>query len=264
MIFAMKTPMYIVNAFTHRPFGGNPAAVCPLKTWLADDLMQKIAAENDLSETAFLVADGNGHRLRWFTPNGEVDLCGHATLATAFVLFNELNWKEPAVRFETRSGRLDVRRDGDRFVMDFPVIPTQPQATLEDLADGLDGVSVVESLIGMDHVAVLASEADVQNVVPQLAMLSRLDLRGVVVTAKGNHVDYVCRCFAPKFGIAEDPVTGSIQCMLAPYWAKKLGKSRFTVRQLSARGGDMVVELKGERVMIAGEARLYLKGEIEI
>jgi len=259
----MKTPYYVVNAFTSRPFGGNPAGVCPLGAWLPDELLQKIAAENDLSETAFLVAEGERHRLRWFAPNGEVDLCGHATLAAAHILFNELGWKEPAVRFETRGGRLEVRRDGDRFVMNFPVIPTEPQPTPEDLADGLT-VPVVESLSGMDHVAVLASEDDVRRVEPQLAMLSRLDLRGVVVTAKGRNVDYVCRCFAPKFGINEDPVTGSVQCMLAPYWAAKLGKTRFTVRQLSARGGDMIVELKGDRVLIAGETRLYLKGELEV
>lgn len=258
----MKTPYYVVNAFTNRPFGGNPAGVCPLNSWLPDELMQKIAVENDLSETAFFVPEGQGHRLRWFAPIGEVDLCGHATLASAHVLFNELGWAAPAVRFETRSGRLEVRRESGRFVMDFPVIPTETGPTPEDLEEGLSA-PIIESLTGMDHVAILASEDDVKNVEPQLAMLSRLDLRGVVVTAKGKTSDYVCRCFAPKFGIAEDPVTGSIQCMLAPYWAEKLGKKRFTVRQLSARGGEMIVELRGDRVLIGGEARLYLKGEIE-
>lgn len=258
----MRIPYYTINAFTNRPFSGNPAGVCPLDAWLPDPVMQKIAAENDLSETAFFVKEASGYRLRWFAPAGEVDLCGHATLAAAHVLFNEEKIKDPVVKFETRSGRLEVKRDGDQFVMNFPALPMEPQDTNEDLEDGLD-ITVVEAFTGMDHVALLENEASVKAVKPNLAMLSRLDLRGVVVTAKGRDCDYVCRCFAPKFGVPEDPVTGSIQCALAPFWAERLGKTKFTVRQLSARGGEMAVELKGDRVMIGGETRLYLKGEVE-
>jgi PhzF family phenazine biosynthesis protein len=259
----LKTPSYIINAFTNRPFSGNPAGVCPLNAWLPDDVMQKIAAENDVSETAFFVKEGDAFRLRWFAPAGEVDLCGHATLASAHVLFNELRFTGASAHFETRSGRLNVRRDGERLLMDFPVLRMDPQETIEDLEDGLDAV-IVETWRGMDHVALLESEDAVKNLEPNLARLARLDLRGVVVTAKGKDADYVCRCFAPKFGINEDPVTGSAQCMLAPFWAERLGKTRLTVKQLSKRGGDMIVELKDERVMIAGEARLYFRGEVEI
>lgn len=259
----MKVRYHVINAFTSRPFSGNPAGVCPLDAWLPDDVMQKIAAENDLSETAFFVKDGNAHRLRWFAPAGEVDLCGHATLAAAHLLFHELGVAETTVRFETKSGRLEVERDGNRLVMNFPTIPFESETPPEALVDGV-GLPVVEALAGMDHVAVLGSEAEVKNARPNLAMLATLDLRGVVLTARGSSADYVCRCFAPRFGIAEDPVTGSVQCVLAPYWAERLKKSRFSVRQLSARGGDMVVELKGSRVLIAGEARSYLSGTIEV
>ena len=262
----MKFPLYQIDAFTSRVFGGNPAAVCPLETWPDDATMQAIALENNLSETAFFVEAADHFDLRWFTPAAEVDLCGHATLATAHLLFNELEIRGAAVHFETRSGRLTVSRDGDLLVMNFPAAPPQPCAAPEDLTAAL-GAAPGAVLAAGDYLAVFASEAEVRALAPEFARLARLDRRGVIATAAGaagTDVDFVSRFFAPKFGIPEDPVTGSAHCTLTPYWAKRLGKPILSAHQVSARGGELVCEDQGERVLISGRAVTYLEGIIDI
>lgn len=252
-----------VDTFTDRVLGGNPAAVCPLDAWLDDVTMQAIAAENNLSETAFLVLEGEGYGLRWFTPNVEVDLCGHATLAAGFVVFEELRPGSARVAFETRSGRLTVVREGADLVMDFPAQPAQPVAPPPVLARGL-GAAPAETLAGADYIAVFDDAAAVAGLRPDSGALMRLDRRGVVATAPGGDADYVLRFFAPKNAVPEDPVTGNVQTALAPYWARRLGKRRLSVRQLSARGGTMVCEDRGERVSIAGRAVLYMDARLSI
>lgn len=257
----MILPYYVVDAFTGLVFGGNPAGVCPLSEWLADELLQKIAFENNLSETAFFVRENNGWRLRWFAPNAEVDLCGHATLAAAFVLNELLREPSSTLRFETRSGDLAVTRGKAGWTLDFPALPLEPCAAPEELVAGI-GQKPVETFRSMDYVAVLESEEAVRAVRTDEAALRKLDARGVIVTAAARDCDYVLRCFGPKIGIAEDPATGSAQCALAPYWSRRLKKNRFSVRQLSARGAQLDCELAGARVKISGQAALYLRGEI--
>ena len=260
----MQLKMYQVDAFASRVFEGNPAAICPLPAWLDAAVMQAIAQENNLSETAFCVADGAAFQLRWFTPNQEVDLCGHATLATAHVLYGHLGYGQPQVVFHTRSGALSVARQGDALVMDFPAIPAQPCPAPTALVEGL-GCAPIEVRAAADYLAVLDDPEQVRQLVPDLAALSRLDRRGVCVTAPGrNGVDFVSRFFAPKYGIPEDPVTGSVHCMLAPYWARRLGKTRLQARQVSARGGDVLCELQGERVLLSGRAVTYMVAEISL
>ena len=252
-----------IDTFTERVLGGNPAAVCPLDAWLDDATMQAIAAENNLSETAFLVPEGEGYGLRWFTPNVEVDLCGHATLAAGFVVFEELRPGSERIAFETRSGRLAVVRAGADLVMDFPAQPAQPVTPPPALARGL-GAAPATVLAGADYIAVFDDAAAVAGLRPDSRALTRLDRRGVVATAPGGDADYVLRFFAPKNAVPEDPVTGNVQTALAPYWARRLGKRRLSVRQLSARGGRMVCEDRGERVSIAGRAVLYMDARISI
>ncbi len=259
----VKITYYAVDAFASRPFTGNPAGVCPLETWLPDDLLQKIAAENNLSETAFLVKEGDGFRIRWFAPGAEVDLCGHATLASAHVLYEVLGRKEPSVRFQSRSGVLTVAREGTLLVMDFPAIPLSPAEPPQALVEGL-GARPRAAFRAMDWVCVFNDEETVKNLSPRFEELKGLDLRGVVATAPGKSSDYVLRCFGPKLGVPEDPVTGSAQSMLAPFWAARLGKKSLTARQLSARGGELFCEPAGDRVKIAGRAVLYMKGEIHL
>lgn len=259
----MKIPYYEIHAFTGPGLKGNPAGVCPLKTWPADAALQRIAAEKNLSEVAFFVPEGEGYRLRWFAPAAEVDLCGHATLAAAFVLYNALGHKKPSVRFDTKSGPLTVAREGERFALDFPVLDMRPCAAPPSLSAGL-GESPRETYKSMDYVAVFDSEDYIRAIKPDLEALKRLDLRGVVVTAMGKKCDYVLRCFGPRMGIAEDPVTGSAQSMLAPYWAKRLQKTWLQVRQLSERGGELFCETTGNRVKIAGRASLHSKGEVAV
>ncbi len=259
----MKIPLYQIDAFAGRLFGGNPAAICVLEDWLDDETLQAIARENNLSETAFLIDRGDHHDLRWFTPSVEVDLCGHATLACASLLLDELKVGGDEVHFETRSGRLTVRRDGDRLAMDFPARAPEPCAEPECLAAGL-GRAPEAVLAAADYLAVFATEAEVRVLAPDTARLAGIELRAVIVTAPGDDVDFVSRFFAPKAGIAEDPVTGSAHCTLVPYWAKRLGKPRLTARQVSARGGELWCEDRGERVVIAGRAVKYLEGIIEI
>lgn len=244
---------YQVDAFTNRPFAGNPAAVCPLDHWPDDSLMQAIAEENNLSETAFFVPSKKGFRLRWFTPVGEVDLCGHATLATAHVLFETLGYPHPTITFETRSGELRVRRNGALLEMDFPA--THPVAcTVPDLlVQGL-GHTPEEVLAADVFLAVFDSEKTVRAIAPNQTLLRQLNLRAVIVTAPGSDVDFVSRYFAPKMGVPEDPVTGSAHCKLAPYWARRLGKDVLVARQISKRGGDLLCVMNGDRVLLSGTA----------
>ena len=252
-----------VDTFTDRVLGGNPAAVCPLDAWLDEATMQAIAAENNLSETAFMVPADGGYRLRWFTPNVEVDLCGHATLAAAFVVFEELRPGTDRVAFETLSGRLTVARRGADLAMDFPAQPAHPAALPSVLAQAL-GAAPAAVLAGADWIAVFESAAQVAGLDPDQTLLATLDRRGVVATAPGDDgdADYVLRFFAPKNAVPEDPVTGNVQTALVPYWAGRLGKRRLAVRQLSARGGRMVCEDRGARVSIAGRAVLYMDATI--
>lgn len=247
----MKIRQYQIDAFATRAFEGNPAAVCPLEKWLEDNLLQSIAEENNLSETAFFVPAGNGFRLRWFTPVREVDLCGHATLAAAHVIFEHLDYAEPVITFETRSGELFVEKHGNLLRMNFPASPPAPCKSPETLAKGLR-VRPIEVLAADDYVAVFDSEATVRAIEPDHALLVQLDLRGVIVTAPGSDVDFVSRFFAPRLGVPEDPVTGSAHCELAPYRAVKLGKNLLAARQVSRRGGSLSCELKGERVLLSG------------
>jgi PhzF family phenazine biosynthesis protein len=259
----MKIKQYQVDAFTTQLFGGNPAAVCLLDDWLDDGLLQAIAAENNLSETAFCVPARNGFRLRWFTPTTEVELCGHATLAAAHVIFAELGYSEQAIVFDTRRGELTVEKNGTLLEMNFPAIPLQRTPIIERLAEGL-GHQPTEVLAGVDYLVVFDDEATVRSLVPDQTLLGQLELRGVIATAPGVEEDFVSRFFAPKFGLPEDPVTGSAHCQLAPYWASKLGKTTLRARQLSRRGGQLVCAVRGERVLLSGHAVTFLKGEIGI
>ncbi len=259
----MKLKQYQVDAFTDRVFGGNPAAVVPLSSWLDDSLLQAIAGENNLSETAFFVSSEKGFQLRWFTPVREVDLCGHATLATAHVIFEILGYSKPVITFETRSGELLVEKNEKLLQMNFPAYPPMPCDLSETLAKGL-GQRPIEVLAANDFMAVFDSEATVRSITPNQALLGQLDLRGVIITAPGVDVDFISRFFAPKFGIPEDPVTGSAHCELAPYWAKQLGKNILTARQVSRRGGNIMCEVKGDRVVLSGRAVTFMEAEMTI
>jgi len=256
--------IYQVDAFSNAVFGGNPAAVCPLTDWLPDATLQAIAAENNLAETAYFLPEGADYRLRWFTPTTEVDLCGHATLATAHVLKSFLAPDADEYRFHTRSGLLTVRCGDRGYVMDFPAIPATPAPEkLAELAAAL-GAEPQEAFQAMDCMAVFAGEAEIQALAPDMAKIAAVDTRGIIATAPGDSVDFVSRFFAPQSGIPEDPVTGSAHSMLTPFWAARLGKDRLTARQISPRGGDLTLEARGERVTIAGQAVLYLQGKIRV
>jgi len=257
----VKITQYQVDAFATRAFEGNPAAVCPLECWLDDALLQAIAEENNLSETAFFVPAPKGFALRWFTPVREVDLCGHATLAAAHVLFDHLGYAGQVIRFETRSGELRVERQGGQLAMNFPATPPAPCRAPDILVRAL-GRPPVEILAADDYLVVFDSEASVRAITPDQALLGRLDRRGVIITAPGTDVDFVSRFFAPKLGIPEDPVTGSAHCALAPYWAARLGKSTLSARQVSRRGGSLSCEMRGDRVLLAGQAVTFLEAEI--
>ena len=257
----MKIKQYQVDAFSSRVFEGNPAAVCPLDFWLDDSVLQSIAAENNLSETAFFVSSPKRFKLRWFTPVSEVNLCGHATLATAHVIFEILGYTKPVITFETRSGELFVEKKVKLLEMNFPASPPTSCEILETLAEGL-GERPIEVLVADDYMAVFDSEATIRTISPNQTLLGQLGLRGVIITAPGSDVDFVSRFFAPKFGIPEDPVTGSAHCSLAPYWASKLGKNILTARQLSKRGGHLTCELKADRVYLTGSAVTFMEAEI--
>lgn len=257
----MKIPIYQVDAFTSRLFAGNPAAVCPLDEWLDDATLQAIAAENNLSETAFFVPRGERFHLRWFTPAVEVDLCGHATLATAYVIFNHLRPELDSAAFDTQSGELVVRREGGLLAMDFPARPPQPLTPHERLIDAL-GTQPDTVLASRDYLVVYHDEEQVRTLQPDMDLVAGVDRFAVIVTAPGRDCDFVSRFFAPAQGVNEDPVTGSAHCTLVPYWSKRLHKTRLHARQVSSRGGELFCEDLGERVKISGHAALYLKGEI--
>ena len=262
----MPVPVFHVDAFTSTPFTGNPAAVCPLTSWLDDELLQSVAAENNLSETAYFVPRGHNYELRWFTSRCEVKLCGHATLAAAWILLQILAPERNFVRFETRfSGALTVCRDGDLFAMDFPALPpwqcSDPPAAL---TEGLRSRPVDIVQIADDYFAVYESEEEIRKIHPDFRLLEELHPAGVGITAPGNHVDFVSRFFVPSYGIPEDPVTGSTHCSLAPYWAQRLGKKRMHARQLSERGGELWCEVQDSRVILKGYAVMTLRGELLI
>ena len=255
--------LFQVDAFARQRFEGNPAAVCPLDYWLDDHLLQAIAEENNLSETAFFVPTGDGFSLRWFTPLAEVELCGHATLASAHVLFEHLAYDKPLITFETRSGQLCVERTDTGLSMNFPAIKALPCTAPEPLKQAI-GMVAKEVLVGDDYIVVLDSEAALRQLQPDQGLLSQLDRRGVIVTAPGVQHDFVSRFFAPKLGIPEDPVTGSAHCALAPYWANKLGKLKLQAKQVSRRSGEIGCQVQGDRVILFGQAVTYMVGEISI
>lgn len=258
----MKIPIYQLDAFTDRLFGGNPAAVCPLGEFPDADLMQKIGMENNLSETAFLVPRGNDFDLRWFTPAVEVDLCGHATLASAHVILNIREPHREEVVFHTRSGALTVKRDGEYLQMDFPADPPSDDTMPDSLSKSLN-IQPQEVFKGKtDYMLVYQDEGEVADIAPDFRLLSQAKVRGVIVTAPGENTDFVSRFFAPQSGVDEDPVTGSAHTTLTPYWAGKLGKNQLKARQISRRGGDLICQLAGNRVLLSGKAQLYLQGEI--
>jgi len=259
----MKLRIYQVDAFARRPFEGNPAAVCPLDEWLDGDVMQAIAAENNLSETAFFVREGSNFGIRWFTPWTEVDLCGHATLASAYVLFHCLSYDGDEIRFSSRSGPLGVAREDERLVLDFPLQRPSPCDTPAAIVAAFS-LTPRECLAASDLIVVVDNADQVRDANPDMARLLELDYRGVIITAAGDDCDFVARFFGPAVGIPEDPVTGSAYTQLVPYWASVQGKTSFHARQLSARGGELFCELRGDRVTIAGTAVKFLEGTIEL
>ena len=259
----MKLSIYQIDAFAEKPLEGNPAAVVPLNDWLSDSLMQSIAEENNLAETAFFVQNDSGFNIRWFTPTTEVKLCGHATLASAFVLFNFLGNESDSITFNSLSGPLGVTRSGDLLTLDFPSQKPEKCVAPAKLVDGL-GLMPIECYKGEDYVAVFDNENEISQITPNHSHLEQLDLRGVIVTAPSSKYDFVARFFAPKFGIPEDPVTGSAYTQLMPYWAEKIGKSKLSAKQISPRGGKLICELKGNRVLISGSAVMYMEGKVEI
>ena len=260
----MRLPIYQIDAFSSRLFGGNPAAVCPLDHWPDPALLQAIAAENNLAETSFMVPlEAGNYQLRWFTPAVEVPLCGHATLAAAYAIAHRIEVGCEHFRFQTLSGELLVTRAGDLFTLDFPVRPPMASLPRADFAAAL-GAAPQAHFTGTFEMAVYATEAEVRALRPDMRALAAIDHFGLIVTAPGDQVDFVSRFFAPRQGIDEDPVTGSAHCMLTPYWAERLGKSRLHAQQISQRGGELWCETKGDRILIAGHGALYLEGTIEV
>jgi len=260
----MKIKLYQVDAFTSSLFSGNPAAVCPLASWLDDKTMQSIANENNLSETAFFVPTGEQYYIRWFTPQAEVALCGHATLASAFVIFNYIDTGKDTITFQSQSGLLTATNTSAGITLDFPA------GSIEEVSDEIKamaailGFTPVELFRGMDYVVVAQSESDVLRCQPDLRAMKRLPARGVIVTAPGTDCDFVSRFFAPNVGVDEDPVTGSAHCMLAPFWSQRLGRAQLTARQLSKRGGTLLCSVRNDRVLITGQAVLYLTAELTL
>jgi PhzF family phenazine biosynthesis protein len=260
----MRTPIYKIDAFASRRFTGNPAAVMPMNRFLSDAMMLAIAAENNLSETAFLVPEGGEYRLRWFTPQIEVPLCGHATLASAAVVMERLEVGRDRVIFYSASGPLTVSRSGAGYVMDFPTRLSQEVAAPTGLAEALGAVPREVWINSFNYMAILESEQVVRKLVPEMAFIARMDRPGVIVTAPGDdRYDFISRYFAPAKGIPEDPVTGAAHCMLVPYWAKRLGKTEFRAFQASRRGGEMICRLAGDRTELEGICVFYLEGEVE-
>lgn len=261
----MKLRIYQVDAFTDSVFSGNPAAVCPLSDWPDDTLMQNIAMENNLAETAFYIKSGNEYHIRWFTPTVEVDLCGHATLAAAFVLFNHENHPDPEIRFYShRSGKLTVMKTGDFLTLNFPADTIQPVELTRDLSAGFNTMPVEAYKGKTDYMLVFENEAQIAALNPHMEQIAKVEARGIIATAPGHEVDFVSRFFAPQSGINEDPVTGSAHTTLTPYWAKRLDKNELTAMQLSQRKGWLKCKYLVDRIEISGQARLYMKGEIFI
>lgn len=257
----MQLDIYQVDAFSHHPFGGNPAAVCPLTEWLPDEQLQQIAAENNLSETAFFVPRGEFYELRWLTPEVEVDLCGHATLAAAWVLIHKLADAPQVLRFATRSGELRVTRNGDELAMDFPAKKPERCEPPHGMLSAL-GLETAEVFGTDDYIVLVEDEAQVAALAPDFARLKGLPKRGIAVTAKSTRFDFVSRWFGPNVGVNEDPVTGSAHTSLAPFWAGRLGKSQLSAEQGGQRKGQLRCELQGDRVIISGKAVLYMQGTI--
>ncbi len=258
---ALHIPLYQVDAFAGRVFTGNPAAVCPLEKWLPDEQMQSIAAENNLAATAFFVTNGDGFHLRWFTPKVEVDLCGHATLASAFVILSDFTPSAQSVRFQTRSGVLTVTRDDDLLSLDFPARPPEKCDVYHGLVAALGG-DPQTVMAARDYLVVYATEDEVRGLTPDMAALAKADRFAVIATAPGRQADFVSRFFAPAQGVQEDPATGSAHCTLTPYWSQRLNKEHLHAYQVSARGGEFWCEDLAERVRISGKAVLFLKGTI--
>jgi PhzF family phenazine biosynthesis protein len=260
----MDIPYYIIDAFAEGLFTGNPAGVCILDNWLEPELMQKIAMENNLSETAFIVKEPAGYRIRWFTPAVEVDLCGHATLATAHVLFRHVGIKEHSVSFMSRSGMLTVMKKGEFLVLDFPADKLKTAEAPSSVTNALN-ITPEETCKGIsDYLIVLPDEEQVKQVRPNFYKLAKAEARGIIITAPGKDCDFVSRFFAPRVGVNEDPVTGSAHTLLIPYWSKRLGKTELTAMQLSFRRGWLKCRYAGDRVEIGGKAFTYLYGEIKI
>jgi PhzF family phenazine biosynthesis protein len=257
----MGIKQFVVDAFASQLFTGNPAAVCPIESWIDNSLLQAIASENNLPETAFVVPVEGGYQLRWFTPVAEVDLCGHATLAAAHVLFNHLNFKGKEIIFHTRSGELKVVRAGSLLEMTFPSSPPEPCEAPDDLLLGLGG-DPSEIYCAEDYLVVYPDEAAIRALSPNFQLLSQIGLRGVIVTAPGNEFDFVSRFFFPKYGINEDPVTGSAHCQLAPYWAKRLNKGILNAKQVSKRSGEIICEVVADKVLLSGRAVTFMQGEL--
>ncbi len=260
----MQIPIYQVDTFTDSLFGGNPAAVCPLENWLPDKTMQLIAMENNLAETAFYVKEPEGYRIRWFTPTVEVDLCGHATLAAAYVLFTILQEEDSEIHFNSRSGVLKVSRNQEQLTLDFPVDVLQKQIPSSELTACFDLIPDLIYKGKTDYLFIYASETQIKNIKPDFQAISALDARGLIITAKGDEVDFVSRFFAPQCGIHEDPVTGSAHTSLTPYWRSVLQKDQLTAIQLSSRKGQLLCQYQDDRVLISGNAILFLKGEISL
>jgi PhzF family phenazine biosynthesis protein len=257
----MRLPIYQIDAFSSRVFGGNPAAIVPLESWLPEETMQAIAAENNLAETAFFVREGAHYGLRWFTPTVEVDLCGHATLASAHLLFAQLAHDGGQVDFMTRSGKLTVTRQDDLLALELPARPPEPCARPAGLDKAL-GQAPVTVLGARDYFCVYERESDVRALAPSMEQVAALDRFAVIVTAPGDSCDFVSRFFAPGAGVPEDPVTGSAHCTLVPFWSKRLNKRKLTARQISARGGELKVDLDGDRVRLGGQAVTVLRAEL--
>lgn len=259
----MKLPLYQVDAFTSKTFGGNPAAVCPLPTWIADATMQAIAAENNLAETAFFVPRDRDYEIRWFTPLHEIDLCGHATLGSAYVIFKHLEPGRDRVTFGSKSGPLHVTAHDGRLTLDFPSLPPKPCPPTAKIAEAL-GARPEATLEATALLVVFGSERDVRAIKPDFSLVASAHHHGIIVTAPGDEVDFVSRFFVPNYGVDEDPATGSAHCTLTPYWAQRLGKTKLRARQLSSRVGEFWCELRGDRVLITGDVAPYLEGSIEV
>jgi PhzF family phenazine biosynthesis protein len=260
----MLIPFYQVDAFTDRLFGGNPAGVCPLDKWLPDEVMQKIAMENNLSETAFFINKGEVFHIRWFTPKVEVNLCGHATLASAHVIFHYMGFGGETVSFESRSGILNVTKEEDLLILDFPANKPTRAALPDDFVQSLN-ITPIQCYRGKeDYLLLYKSQQEIVALAPDFRRLEKVDARAVIVTAPGEQADFVSRFFGPRVGVDEDPVTGSAHTVLIPFWAEKLGKTEMKALQLSPRTGTLFCRLRGERVDIGGKAVTYLKGEISL